>query len=124
MEGNSTMAARRPAEAFRPGEFLREELEAREWTQTDLAEILGRPLPLVNEIITGKRGITPETATGLAAALGTSPEFWMNLEAAYQLWLVGQADIGPVARRARLYTLAPIKEMVRRGWLEPSDDVA
>ena len=52
----------RPAEAFSPGEFLREELEERGWTQADLAEIMGRPLVLVNEIIAGKRGITAETS--------------------------------------------------------------
>lgn len=117
------MAARRPAEVFPPGEFLREELEERGWTQSDLAEILGRPFPLVNEIISGKRRITPETAVGLAAALGTSPELWLNLEAAYQLGQVGRPDRDPVARRARLYELAPIKEIVRRGWIEPSESV-
>ena len=72
------MAITRPAEAFPPGEFLREELEERNWTQADLAEIMGRPLVLVNEIISGKRSITPETAIGLAAAFGTSAELWMR----------------------------------------------
>jgi HTH-type transcriptional regulator/antitoxin HigA len=117
------MAMRRPAEVFPPGDFLREELEERSWTQTDLAEILDRPLRLVNEIIMGKRRISPETAKGLASALGTSPEFWMNLESAYQLWRVGQDDDDPVARRARLYTIAPLKELLRRGWIEASDNI-
>ena len=79
--------ARPPAEVFPPGELLAEELEARGWTQTDLADILGRPHRLVNEIIAGKRRITPETAMGLAAALGTTAALWLNLESAYQLWL-------------------------------------
>jgi HTH-type transcriptional regulator/antitoxin HigA len=92
----------RPAEAFPPGDFLREELEERGWTQADLAEVMGRPLVLVNEIITSKRSITAETAKGLAAALGTSPEMWMRLEAAWQLWKTGSADHNsPVAARAR-----------------------
>lgn len=52
------MTQRVPAEVFPPGELIREELEARGWTQTDLAEILGRPLKLVNDIILGKRTIT------------------------------------------------------------------
>lgn len=115
---------RRPAEVFHPGEFLREELEERGWTQSDLAEILGRPLRLVNEIIMGKRGISPETAAGLAAALGTSPELWMNLDSAYQLWTMRDTNQDSVARRARLYQIGPIKDMVRRGWIEPSDNVA
>lgn len=78
-----------PAEVFHPGEFLRDELEARGWTQADLAEILGRPLKTVNEVIVGKKAITPETARGLAAAFGTSAQFWMNLESAYQLHRAG-----------------------------------
>lgn len=117
------MAIRRPAEVFAPGEFLRDEIEERGWTQMDLAEVLARPVGLVNEIISGKRGISAETARGLSAAFGTTPEFWMNLEAAYQLSRVRDDDGDGVTRRARLYEKAPIKDMVRRGWLEPSDSV-
>ena len=71
------------ARVFPPGDFIREELEARGWTQRDLAEILGRPIQAVNAIVNGKKGVTPETAVSLGAAFGTSPEFWLNLEAAY-----------------------------------------
>ena len=53
------MNARMPAEGFPPGEFLREELEAREWSQQELADILDRPARLVSELISGKRAITP-----------------------------------------------------------------
>jgi HTH-type transcriptional regulator/antitoxin HigA len=114
---------RRPAEVFPPGEFLKEELEERGWTQTDLAEILGRTVTLVNEIISGKRGISPETAKGLAAALGTSPELWMNLDASYQLSKVGRGSEEEVCRRAKIYGKAPVKEMIRRGWIEPSENI-
>lgn len=117
------MKDRKAAEVFPPGEFLKEELEARSWTQTDLAEILGRPLRLVNEIISGKRGISPETAKGLGDALGTSAQFWLNLESAYQLSRVPSHD-DAIARRARLYAKAPIKEMIRRNWIEHSQNVA
>ncbi len=114
----------RPAEVFPPGEFLREELEARGWSQADFADILGRPPRLINEIIAGKRRISPETANGIAAALDTTPEFWLNLEAAYQLGRLKNRDSDTVSRRAKLYGYAPVKEMVRRGWIEPSDSVA
>jgi HTH-type transcriptional regulator / antitoxin HigA len=119
------MALRRPAEVFPPGDFLQEELEERGWTQTDLAAILDRPPRLVNEIIAGKRAITPETARGLAAAFGSSPEYWMNLESSYQLWRAGDDQGDAVARRARLYELAPIGDLERRGWIEktPTLDV-
>ncbi len=117
------MTTRRPAEVFPPGETLREELEARGWSQADLAEILGRSEGLVSDIVAGKRGISPETARGLAAAFGTSAEFWMNLDAAYQLSKV-RDDGDAITRRAKLYAKAPVKDMIRRGWIEPSDNVA
>lgn len=79
------MPKRIPAEVFPPGEFIKDELEARNWTQADLAEILGRPLQAVNEIIAGKKTITPETARALGDALGAAPELWLNLENAYRL---------------------------------------
>lgn len=116
------MTERTPAETFPPGEFLKEELEARGWTQIDLAEILGRPIQAINEIIAGKKTITPDTAKELADALGTSAQFWLNLESTYQLGRAKAPDPA-VTRRARLYELAPIKEMVKRGWIEQSSSV-
>ncbi len=74
------MTSRIPAEVFSPGDFIREELEARGLTRSDLAEILGRPLQAANEIVTGKKAISPEIAQGLGDAFGTGPELWMNLE--------------------------------------------
>jgi addiction module HigA family antidote len=70
----------RPARVVPPGRILSRELEARGWTQRDLAGIVGRPVQAINEIIQSKKQITPETALQLAAAFGTSPEFWTNLE--------------------------------------------
>ena len=49
------------AEAFPPGDFIREELEARGWTQEDLARILNRPYQTVNAIINGRKAITSRT---------------------------------------------------------------
>lgn len=110
-----------PAEVFPPGDFIKEELEARGWTQEDLAEILGRNTRLVNEIITGKRGITPETAKGLGDVFGTGAQFWMNLESAYRLSQV-RSNNNPVAHRATIYGKAPVRHMIKRRWLEPSDN--
>lgn len=115
------MANTHVEQVFPPGEILREELETRGWSQTDLAEILGRPAKLVNEIIAGKRAITPETAQGLADALGTSAALWLNLESQFQLSKAKKPDAA-VARRARLFELAPVKEMQRRGWIDDTDD--
>lgn len=95
------MAMRRPAEVFPPGEFLRDELDERGWTPADLAEILDRPVDDVDEIVAGTRGISPETARGLSAAFGPSPEFWMNLDTAYQLSQVRNVDSEAIARRGK-----------------------
>ena len=90
----------RPAEAFPPGEYLRDELEARGWTQSQFARILGRPLQLVNGIINGRKRITERTAMEVGAALGTGARVWLNLENTYRLWKAKAPDSG-IARRAR-----------------------
>jgi len=116
------MTTRIPAEVFPPGEFIKDELEARNWTQADLAEIFGLTVKAANEIIAGKKAITPETARGLGDAFGTGPELWLNLENAYRLSRTPPPDEA-VARRAQLYEKAPIKEMIRRGWVAQTDDL-
>ncbi|MBI4229971.1 MAG: HigA family addiction module antidote protein [Planctomycetes bacterium] len=69
-----------------PGEILAKEfLDPMEVTQVDLARHLGIPVQRVNEIVRGKRGVTPQTAWLLSQALGTTPEFWMNLQAHHDL---------------------------------------
>lgn len=75
-----------PAEVFHPGIYLRDELEVRDWSQIEFAEIIGRPVGAVNQIINGKRGISVRTAQELGAAFGTSAEVWLRLDTAYRLW--------------------------------------
>lgn len=116
------MTDRGTAEVFPPGEFIKEELEARNWSQTELAEIIGREPKVVSDLVTGKRGVTPEIARALSDAFGTSAQYWMNLDSLYRIGRVSDAD-DTIARRARLYELAPIKEMVKRHWVEWSENV-
>jgi len=108
--------------AVTPGEVLKDELEARGWSQVEFAEILGVSPRLVSEILSAKRAITPATAKAIGAAFGTSAQIWLNLESAYQLEKTDRDD-SDVSRRARIYRLAPVKEMIRRHWIEPSRDV-
>lgn len=69
-----------------PGIILLEEfLEPMNITQVALASHLNIPVQRINEIIRGKRGITPETAWLLSQALNTTPQFWMNLQTNYDL---------------------------------------
>ena len=69
-----------------PGEILNEEfLRPLGVTPAAFAKHIGVPAPRVNEIIRGQRGVTPETAWLFAQALGTTPEFWLNLQSAHNL---------------------------------------
>ena len=111
-----------PAEVFPPGEFLADELEARGWTQAEFAEIIRRPARLVSEIIAGKRSVTPETARDFSAALGTSPQFWLGLESAYQASRLAPAD-ADIAREAKLREAFPVRELIKRGWIEGSKNL-
>ncbi len=109
----------RPARAVPPGAILKRELKARGWTQQDLAMMLDRPPQLVSEIIRGKKRITERTALELAEVFGTSPELWLNLESRYRLHQARrEANTSEIARRKRLFTFLPIREMIKRGWVE------
>ena len=70
-----------------PGEILLEEfLIPHGMTQVDLAERIGVSIQRVNEIVKGKRGITPDTALRLSRLFDTSVEFWMNAQLAVDLY--------------------------------------
>ena len=69
-----------------PGIVLRKEfLEPLGISQMALSKHLEIPIQRINGIVRGRRAVTPETAWLLAQALGTSPEFWINLQAAHDL---------------------------------------
>lgn len=55
-------------------------------SQSEFARHVGWTQPKVNEIVTGKRGVTPETAMVLGDAFNTTPEFWLNLQMAVDLF--------------------------------------
>jgi addiction module HigA family antidote len=83
-----------------PGAILREEfLKPLGVTQVQFAAHVGVPLQRVNEIVRGKRGVSPETAWLFAGALGTTPEFWLNLQTAYDLAV--SRPVRPVRRLRR-----------------------
>ena len=84
--------------ATHPGVILLKEfLEPMGQTQIALARHVGVPVQRVNEIVRGKRGISSDTAWLLSQAFGTSPEFWLNLQAAHDL-----SSHRPKARVSRL----------------------
>ena len=113
-----------PAEAFPPGELIRDELEVRGWTQKQFARIIGRPQSFVSGILLGKRPMTPEAAILFGAAFDTSAQMWMNLDTSYRLYSLSQKSPAPdrVSREARLNEAFPVEDLVRRGWVKDSED--
>ena len=90
-----------------PGEMLLEEfLQPMGITQRDLAHAIHVPFQRINEIINGRRGITPSTALRLAKFFGMSPDFWMNLQLRWDLYYAQKAkqdelkNIRPFTRAA------------------------
>jgi len=74
-------------EPTHPGEMLREEfLIPMGMSQRELAESIHVPYQRVNELVNGKRGVTPSTALRLAKVFGMSPDFWMNLQLRWDLY--------------------------------------
>jgi HTH-type transcriptional regulator/antitoxin HigA len=116
---------RTPAEAFPPGEYLRDELEERGWTEKEFAEILGRPVQAVSEILNGRKQIVTETALALSEALGTSAELWVNLQSAYDLHTAKSTRplVTDVGRRSRLRERVPVAELRQRGWLPETSNI-
>lgn len=86
--------------ATHPGEVLAEEfLDPLALTQVAFAEHVGVPVQRINEIVRGKRGVSPETAWLFAQALGTSPEFWINLQGVYDLTIARpRRRVAPIRR--------------------------
>lgn len=84
-----------------PGLFIKEELDARGWSQRDLAYILGKPEQAVNMITSGKRGISPDMAKALGDAFKVHADLFANLQWAYNMSRARVPDPG-VAKRARL----------------------
>lgn len=106
-----------PVPVDHPGSFIAEELEARGWAQADLAYILGMDSTQLNRLIKGNQNITPDTAIALGEAFGVPAEFFMNLQNAYDLQKSKNAAPG-VGTRARWASTYPLREMIKRGWIE------
>jgi len=82
-----------------PGEMLLEEfLNPMGLTQRELADAIGVPYQRVNEIVNGRRGITPSTALRLAQFLGTSTGFWMNGQMRWDLYHARMAEESEIKR--------------------------
>ncbi len=105
------------ATPFLPGEYIKDELEARNWTIEDLAEVTGISRRQVINLIQGKSGITAESAVALAGAFeGQTAETWMNLQTSYEL-AKARKEENDTRLRAKLYEKVPVREITKRGWI-------
>jgi len=84
-----------------PGEQLRDELQELGLSARSLAAALGIPVNRITAILNGQRGITADTALRLARYLGGTPEFWLNLQSAYELRLARQIAGRDIDRKVR-----------------------
>ena len=88
--------------AIHPGEILADELEELQMSAAELARTLHVPTNRITQILGGRRSVTADTALRLGRWLGTGPEFWLNLQKAYELRLAEQ-EVGSEIQR----TIAP-----------------
>ncbi|NJO33294.1 MAG: HigA family addiction module antidote protein [Rhodospirillales bacterium] len=108
----------RPVE--HPGVFIREELVARGWDQVDLAYILDIKVQQLSPLLNGKRDITPDMAVALGDAFDVPADFFANLQKLYDLQKAKRPDPG-VRTRASWVGTFPVREMIRRGWIEDTE---
>jgi addiction module HigA family antidote len=87
-----------------PGEMLLEEfLNPLGLTQRELADGIRVPYQRVNELVNGRRGITPATALRLAKFFGTTPDLWMNLQLRWDLFHAREAEARDLDRIKRVH---------------------
>lgn len=93
--------------AVHPGEVLLEEfLKPMELSQNRLALDIRVPARRINEIIQGKRRVTPDTALRLARYFNMSPQFWLSLQMDYDLDVAEDELAGRIAREVQVYSVA------------------
>jgi HTH-type transcriptional regulator/antitoxin HigA len=108
-----------------PAQFIRRELESRGMTQIELAFILGVPQQAVNQLALARRGISAALAKDLGAAFGVSPEFLLKMQKEHEIAdeLARARDPKPeIARKAKLVSTYPVREMAKRGWIGSDRD--
>ncbi len=104
------------------GGILKMEMEEKGWSQNDLAEITGLTTKTISLIVNNKQTMTPVNALLLGMAFNNEPEFWMNLDARYQLEKVKNGDKEKSAEialfKAKIHKIMPFTEIKKKGWLK------
>lgn len=104
--------------AIHPGKYLEEILEDIGMSQSELSERLGRPSQAINEIIKGKKSITPTTALELEDVLKVPSHIWLGLESEYQITIAKQAEQKQMGEEISLIERFPYTELVKLGFVK------
>ncbi len=84
--------------AVHPGEILKDELEVLNVTPTEFARQIDVPPNRISQIIAGKRAVTGDTALRFGHWFGTEPQFWLNLQSAYEIRIAEEKAGREIAR--------------------------
>ncbi len=112
----------KPNVAIPPGYTLLENLKYIGMTQKELAERMNRPIKTINEIIKGKKSITPETALQLERVLGIPAKIWNNLERNYRETLARIKEEERLTKEIELLKSYPYLEMAKLNWIPHTKD--
>jgi len=109
----------KPARNFGPGYFIREQMEYRNWSQEDLSEVMSITPKHLNKILQDKQAITLDMAKVLSEVFETSPQYWLNLDANYRLWLEPEKSEKELQAemKAKIYERMPIRDMIHKNWI-------
>jgi len=101
-----------------PGDIIKDELEARNWKQEDLAEITGMSLKNINHLLNNKIAISTEMARLLSKVFGQSVNFWINLDVNFRNRLKEESVQEKEAEiKAGIFKYMPVSEMIKKGWM-------
>jgi HTH-type transcriptional regulator / antitoxin HigA len=114
-------SALRAAKKFGPGYFIREQMELRDWTQADLAEVMGFTVKHLNRILQDKQPLTLDMARVLGEVFNTTAQYWINIDTGYRLWLSQEKSKPEIEAeiKGQIFERMPVKDMLSKGWLEP-----
>lgn len=109
----------KPYKNIGPGAHIQELMEIRNWTQQDLADVLGVSTKHVNKLLNDEQPITLNMAKLLGEAFELSPQFWVNLDTNYRLRQEDETEEEKdVDIRSKIYQYMPINEMCRKEWFQ------
>ena len=104
--------------AVHPGELLAETLEDLGMSQAELANRMGRPKQMINEIIKGKKSITPTTALELEDVLGIPSHIWLGLENEYQMVRAREKEKEQMEKESSMVSEFPYAELAKLGFVK------